>query len=170
MLLSVSGKTIVCKFSQNFVTTKSKKIHNNFYKEARFSPKFKNRKETPNWIQAFHRILAQSAIAVLGLGLIDAGYDTTCTLYCPAWFQCFLVPFQFNFQKSNFEWNWWIYTFKKWICNTMLLDQFFQGLNLDSSSIKLFATVDFWLGIAEIGRELGQSQRRMMTCSRFLLL
>lgn len=75
MLLAVSGKTIVCKFPRNFLTTKSKKSTIISARKQDFPQNSETAKKPLIEFKFSNRILAQSAIAVLGLGFIDAGYS-----------------------------------------------------------------------------------------------
>ena len=84
MLLSVSGKTTVCKFPHDFFTKKSQKSTKISARKQDFPQNSETGKKSLIESKFSNRILAQSATAVLGLGFVDAGYDTTSTLYVPA--------------------------------------------------------------------------------------
>uniref|UniRef100_A0A7C8Z6F7 DUF7887 domain-containing protein n=1 Tax=Opuntia streptacantha TaxID=393608 RepID=A0A7C8Z6F7_OPUST len=75
MLLSVSGKTTVCKFPHDFFTKKSQKSTKISARKQDFPQNSETGKKSLIESKFSNRILAQSAIAVLGLGFVDAGYS-----------------------------------------------------------------------------------------------
>ncbi|KNA22883.1 hypothetical protein SOVF_030160 [Spinacia oleracea] len=72
----LSGKSFLCtKISPHFYRNKSKRFTKIFAKKPEF-PEFPNKNQKSNFeFRVTNNILAQSAIAILGLGFVDAGYS-----------------------------------------------------------------------------------------------
>ncbi|CAO2836561.1 unnamed protein product [Amaranthus hypochondriacus] len=72
----LSGKTFVStKLSHHFFREKSQRFITTFSKKPQFSDSSDN-KGNPNFgLKISNKLLAQSGIAILGLGFVDAGYS-----------------------------------------------------------------------------------------------